>query len=883
MTDVAAPPYTTGGAPPAYEAIFPKFTPQDFAKLPTKEEIEIILKEAESDVITEDEDVEVTIFNTFQQGTNAAQGSLRIGISKPLGIMHHYVAYQATEPGAKWINISGGLEVLMTQVDHKDVYQFIKRRDPKNDYAFDIKLTGYGGEDAHFLGTMTGIAGNTFNWEGFASLSGFKIKVPVTKLNIPKPPNLEGTPEELYDLSPIAQKKEGDVEKDEDGAQKYGDDMWNRISMHALDPETKKTLLPSLPELNAVEKSILNDNPDFFRRYAIHELSERLKKDQKISNEIREHILFKKHWFLKMMTSGSKPAKGDDPLEKYWGVRNAETEKKTDTLRGQYMDVVARCYNEGYVNFCPRIKVYLKEPVYWFKVLKAYLGSPEYTTHLKNSAIASRTNKSINVQNEVLQWGQKLSLLKSAATTEEQKGMELEKFLNALSGLATDYACTYQQVISTDLAQQLRALFQEIESSPDLQKWQELFDSRSKEQAELAAHMKSTASSLLFTITDESTEIIDLIQRRRMRELPPGVAALPQHMGPIRPTFYDIFVELDVLSQTKKLEEDAAKISAMPLDKLEREYGIIVALAEAAEREKGGLPKLPFKERIKTGAQKLYANAKETLKSWQWWGKVIKGALHVAATYYMITNLMTHKGDMKTSEIGMIITHITAFGISAVSSVLKPLFRWIYTKVNAHWAKITTGFIVGWMCNAAVTEGAGKLAKYDLDSESYTSIFTAFEISALIKIVTRFGHAIAGNLKNVLRTAGLVGLVFNLISCYDEMTKVRKLNDDDEKRRKIIATVQFILGIFEGLFLVAEIGFEIAGMFTASALCGCLSIAFGALGVIVLVVYILTEMPTPDKVAKKFLQDHAKEAGSFDENKTVSPEEEPGVKLDKTK
>ena len=68
-------------------------------------------------------------------------------------------------------------------------------------------------------------------------------------------------------------------------------------------------------------------------------------------------------------------------------------------------------------------------------------------------------------------------------------------------------------------------------------------------------------------------------------------------------------------------------------------------------------------------------------------------------------------------------------------------------------------------------------------------------------------------------------MVFSLISCYDEMTKTRdKLEGDDEKKRKIFATVQFVLGVLETLFLVGEIGLEMAGMLAASTLCGVASV-----------------------------------------------------------
>lgn len=851
----AAPPYPND-APPNYFSLFPKLKPGEFS-IPTKEELKEIVKEAQSSTETHDVDVEVTVFDTFKGEDGSPYGSLRIGLKKPLGILHHYVGYKAPNAKAVWRDISAGIEVLDVDIN-KGHYRYLKHETANDPYSFDVVVTNFGFENAHFTGTLK-LAAGTVSWEG-SFITKVPVRVEVPKLELTPPSNLQGTAEELRDILPYAQMTQGDpknggISKGEDAAQVFGDRLMSKISFHALDPETKKTLLPQLPELPASERRILDDNPDFFRRFAIHDLAERLKNEKSIDNDIRKHITFKKTRFMRMMSSRTKPAVGEDPFEEYWGEpRNSKNLAIADKLRDQYLDVAQRCYRVGYLEECPRLKVYLEQPMYWFRHLEAYLKSDIFAQILQRAIIKGHTDKNArDAKTQVYEWGQKLALIKSVANPDEQKNMDIDAITSMLNSYVQDQGVKYQQMIDDQLAQHVSGLINEMDDSPEAKEWKTMFDERLKDSSETAVHMKTIAGGLLFQISEESSPILELINRRRVAELPPGGVPPTGPGGKV--TFYDIFQELDIMNLEKKLDENEKMITAMPLDQVEREYGLAIALAQAAEREANkSLPKVPFKERVKTGAAELWQNTKAKFSKLKTWVNLVKSILHWAAAAHMFTNILQNHASMSVAEFATVVCHLTAFAMRLVGKALKTILTCIYTKINSNWAKITTGFMTGWLSNAVLKEGAGGWA--------------------------RFGHALIGNLKNTLRSIGLIGMVFSLISCYDEMTKTRgKLQNDDEKKRKIFATIQFVLGILETIFFVAEIGLEMAGMFVAATFCGVASAFFGAVGAIVMVVYILAAMPSPDKVAKSFLKDFAEPLGSYDEKQTVSPEEQAGVKL----
>ena len=248
-----------------------------------------------------------------------------------------------------------------------------------------------------------------------------------------------------------------------------------------------------------------------------------------------------------------------------------------------------------------------------------------------------------------------------------------------------------------------------MDDSPEAHDWKKMFDQRMEGAGETAIHMRTIAGGLLYQISDESSQITDWINRRRAAQLPPG-GAMPSATA--KPTYYDIFRELDIMNLEKKLEENERMIAAMPLEQVEREYGLVIALSQAAERQaKKDAPKVPWGERIKAGAKKLKENIKETVTNLKFWTNLVKGALHFAATIHMFSNITQNHLSMSVAEMGMIICHLTAFTLQYVGRMLKTGFTWLYTKVNANWAKITTGFVTGWLSNAGLEAGASGWAR----------------------------------------------------------------------------------------------------------------------------------------------------------------------------
>ena len=69
---------------------------------------------------------------------------------------------------------------------------------------------------------------------------------------------------------------------------------------------------------------------------------------------------------------------------------------------------------------------------------------------------------------------------------------------------------------------------------------------------------------------------------------------------------------------------------------------------------------------------------------------------------------------------------------------------------------------------------------------------------------------------------GLAGCILGLISTWDALDKAKNLTPGDRRIYTIFNRIQFWLGVIEGAAIVGEILLEMAGMMTASMLCGAL-------------------------------------------------------------
>lgn len=225
--------------------------------------------------------------------------------------------------------------------------------------------------------------------------------------------------------------------------------------MHALDPETRRTLLPNLPDLDPTMQAILDQNRDYFHRGAVHLLGDQLKQMDAVSQELKNGIRTKFDRFMSMITTpaptdAKKYVREKDPVVLYGWDPVADADKVA-TLRSQYQTVAMRCYQEGYKIQCPEWSRYLEQPVYWFKVYTEWLIAPEHYKPWSASIVRRATTQgSIPVDQELLQWGNKLSMLKTAAPRELQEALDVDKAIGFLAGVAQE-EIAYAQLVDDEL------------------------------------------------------------------------------------------------------------------------------------------------------------------------------------------------------------------------------------------------------------------------------------------------------------------------------------------------------------------------------------------------------------------------------------------------
>lgn len=368
-------------------------------------------------------------------------------------------------------DISDCVHVVYEGPGYSRTTRFIKLRDPvKSDYTFDITVTDFGNQAAKFEGTMNW-QGIDYEWTGQCISKG-KVDREVTEISLPKPAGLEGTLQELRDISPLAWKNEGkDIPRGTDLAQLKGDEVMQKITVHALDDETKRTLFPSQPPLSPAESSILADSRDYFKRAAVHLIAEQLKKIHQINPKISKgssvgfqtefdqtvvkHITYKWKTFMSMMTSFAPPTDGKpDPVVEYGWDRTKDAELII-RLQSQFQEASMRCYLEGYKLRFPEWDKFLKHPVYWFKCFSSLLVSPEHCNRWVHTLIdpLQNTNKNaVTANQEVLLWGNKLSVLKQASPKEVRDQLDIGEVTEYLTSQA-QLALAHAQLVNNDLVE----------------------------------------------------------------------------------------------------------------------------------------------------------------------------------------------------------------------------------------------------------------------------------------------------------------------------------------------------------------------------------------------------------------------------------------------
>lgn len=154
--------------------------------------------------------------------------------------------------------------------------------------------------------------------------------------------------------------------------------------------------------------------------------------------------MFKRHCFLQMMTSFVPPPASSgqvDPFVKY-GWDRTKNAANVKTLQRQYLDITMRWYKTGYIAKAPLWQEFLTQLSYWFRTYAAYLESEQYINPSRNN-----DKNALTPEIEIVQWGNKLTLLKHAADrvgTSSAKDLDVEKTTKILK--------SHAQLVNADLA-----------------------------------------------------------------------------------------------------------------------------------------------------------------------------------------------------------------------------------------------------------------------------------------------------------------------------------------------------------------------------------------------------------------------------------------------
>ncbi|KAF4447048.1 polyprotein 1 [Fusarium austroafricanum] len=811
--------------------------------------------------------VSVNLAATGDKPKWAAHGLLQFGMMKPLGVLQNYVAYQPAADYAdpdsdpQWENISDSIEVINDLKEQTETH-YIKNVEPiKTPWAFDL-VVGAPKSGAKLAGTYTDENCKKWAWAGRCTVPSMVIKIHEKRLpDIPKPPGVTATINDFAQINPFAWESGDGFKRGDDVAQIRGDEMWQKISLHALPPAIKQRLFRDLQPLTPPEETLLKKYPEFFKRFSVHEMAERLKKTDAMPTGIKNHIQYKKYWFLQMMTSYVPPKKESnkpDPVVQY-GWDREKNKKELTTLQTQYMGVAMDCYEAGYISFRSDWTQFLEHAEYWYQMYDRYLVSEG---HLKPwlAKLPSRKEEkgAMPVPVEVMHWGNKLSLLKRAVARVDKAKADTFDVEKTTKRIATAAALhfTYAQVLDEHLITQMREILKRLKDAGD--KYLEELEGMTDAQKELYNEMKLHGLELFEKLTSEESPLRHLVEKWANQHGPPTPTPKGLIWGGRKHFTLGQFSEvLERLDLEKGLDKHQRKLLDLPLDALEREYVGIGDLARFFNPE--DFPKGNRREALREWLSGLKQSAKDglknlgkKLKSLKWWCTKFLTSLHFVAVTGLVTELMKNSAHMSSVQLAMYIMQVTVIGSEWL---LFRTGRWIMLKVYAAYdvGRKVTGSIVKWLTNTLPKDGA--------------------------KLFSRFRYAFIGNVYKVIRLVGFACTILGLIATHDELEKARELNENDARIYTIFNRISFSLQIFEVIMITGEIVFEGLGMTAMSSLCGILGCVAGIVGIIAVVIYMVWFAPNPWTFATNWLEDEGKKFGAYDPNKEDVPEKEPGIQL----
>lgn len=233
--------------------------------------------------------------------------------------------------------------------------------------------------------------------------------------------------------------------------------------MSALDATTQQNLLPNMTFVDSTSPyyGIVTANKDFLNRAGIHMLAEQLKTTPNVPSSITENIVAGRfQLFMNMMASPTAPTdpKQTDPVVAYGWSRTANA-AQLKSLQQQYDNVIMRCYEEGWKLQCSlEWNLFLPQPAYWFKRLAQYLTSDEFLgPWVAKIPTRDQNPKATPIDQEILVWMHKLSLLKQATPPADQAGLDVVYVTNFLTGQAQQ-ALAYNQIVDSEFLKQAQVV-----------------------------------------------------------------------------------------------------------------------------------------------------------------------------------------------------------------------------------------------------------------------------------------------------------------------------------------------------------------------------------------------------------------------------------------
>jgi hypothetical protein len=166
----------------------------------------------------------VSPLNAGQNDSESA-GLLRLGIKKVMDVYLVQAKYKPAGFGTKWCDISSSVHRVGQGTEQST--RWIKLQDAgRTNWSFDITVKGSKNET--FAGIMT-VGGTTMRWEGENKGLGFSELIEVSETDVQRPVNCQGTLDELLKDSTFATLDDGDTKQGADKAQKYADDLFQKV------------------------------------------------------------------------------------------------------------------------------------------------------------------------------------------------------------------------------------------------------------------------------------------------------------------------------------------------------------------------------------------------------------------------------------------------------------------------------------------------------------------------------------------------------------------------------------------------------------------------------------------------------------------------------